>query len=639
MPDIVNIEQQEEMPQDDLETLLNKVADQLAELSVALEMPTGYRSSGETFESTEVDFGSSGWLLKAIQVQGWLYPSEEIPARSAETDPFRSAKRLFSAIGVDEPINCLCVTDGVLQLTSTGADYLASRLDSALSLQQQFIENLEVTNKRQATDQWTEAWEEETERGSVALEPIRATSTTWPICDFSARAGRGQLNLNPSYQRGDVWPTNDAQKLIESILRGIPLPSIILLRPRSDSQSRFEVVDGKQRLTSILRFIGQHPAAVKRVKEANSMYPEANLLKHFRENYKKFRRTWKSIVGEVLTDKLEAEYYFPFRLAQSSRALRGPLEQLAGKYYYEIQDQLIDVAGRKEEIKTVFEQTNDYKIPLIEYSDATPKQIHEVFHLYNRQGKHLNAEEIRNALFHDVDLVRLVLVASGDNPAVEVLAQYIPQKDHSLLRSISTYLTDYGFGTARYRRTKLLSWLLALLFQPSEINGELTVRSTAKQIDAFFDTIRKKTASGGINRMASHDVLVNLIRDVDKCLDAHSSADCWDPVFKDDDRGQKWQELQLVASMVAVFLICIVKDNPNDALDLYREEILAFTRMHRRPTKTQNKTQWGFIGKVCIGLLEIVEADLPRLSSTLTEKYGSTCIPTLQAAMPYYEPR
>jgi hypothetical protein len=139
--------------------------------------------------------------------------------------------------------------------------------------------------------------------------------------------------------------------------------------------------------------------------------------------------------------------------------------------------------------------------------------------------------------------------------------------------------------------------------------------------------------------MASHDVLVNLIRDVDKCLDAHSSADCWDPVFKDDDRGQKWQELQLVASMVAVFLICIVKDNPNDALDLYREEILAFTRMHRRPTKTQNKTQWGFIGKVCIGLLEIVEADLPRLSSTLTEKYGSTCIPTLQAAMPYYEPR
>lgn len=131
------------------------------------------------------------------------------------------------------------------------------------------------------------------------------------------------------------------------------------------------MVDGKQRLTSILRFIGQHPAARKRVKEADELHPGANLQKHFDENYKKFRRTWKNIVGVSLTDKLEAEYYFPFRLAQSSKALRGPLEALAGKYYHEIKEQIISVADGQEEVINVFEYASDYKIPLIEYTEAS----------------------------------------------------------------------------------------------------------------------------------------------------------------------------------------------------------------------------------------------------------------------------
>lgn len=639
MPDIDNFEPQEEMESDDLEILQNKVADQLSELSMTVEMPTEYRRPGESFESCEVDFGSSGWLLRVVQIQGWLYPSEEIPVRAAETDPFTSAKNLFAAIGVEDPSTCLQETNGVVQLNITGADYLATRLDSALSLQQRFLDNLEITNKRQATNQWIEAWDEETEREAPAPEPIRAKSTTWSICDFSSKAVKGHLNLKPSYQRGDVWPTSDAQLLIESILRGIPLPSIILLRPKSNSHARYEVVDGKQRLTSILRFIGQHPAARTRVKEADKLYPGMNLQKHFDEDYKKFRRTWKNTVGEVLTDKLESEYYFPFRLAQSSKALRGPLAVLAGKYYHDIRNIEINIADGQDEVVNVFEYSSEYKIPLIEYTDASPKQIHEVFHLYNRQGKHLNAEEIRNALFHDVDLVRLVLVASGDNPAVEILAPYVPVADHPLLCNISRYLNGYNFGVARYRRTKLVSWLFALLFQPAESNGDLTIRSTAKQIDTFFSSIREKAASGTINKMASENVLIQLVRDAEKCLDVHSSTDCWSPIFRDDDRGTKWQELQLVASLVAVFLIGVAVESPGEVLEMNRADILTFTKNHRRPAKTQNKTQWGFIGEVAIGLLEVVGVDLTSLDSVLTEKYGVSCIPTLQAAVKFHEPR
>lgn len=629
-----NIES-EDSQMDDLETQQNKIAEQLSELSSNDVFPVGYKSVSEPFEASEVDFSSSGWLLRALQVQAWLYPDAEVEVRKAEANPVACAKEFFKVIGAEAPHTCIDGREGIAALTAEGAEHLAARLDAAVSLQQLFTESLEDLSKKQATENWREAWDEEVESNGPALEPIKAKSDTWRISDFSGKASRSLLNLNPSYQRGDVWPTSDAQKLIESILRGIPLPSIILLRPQGNTQAKYEVVDGKQRLTSILRFIGQHPQAVDRVKKMDLLHPEAKLLTHFQNNYKKFRKAWKTYVGESLTDKREAQYYFPFRLAQTSKALKGPLAALAGKYYYEIRDETINVGEAQEAVSDVFEGAGDYKIPLIEYLDATPKQIHEVFHLYNRQGKHLNAEEIRNALFHDVDLVRLVLVASGDNPNAAALAPYFPASENQLFINISKCLDGYRFGSARYKRTKLLSWLFALLFQPSETNGELAIRSTAKQIDTLLKSIQESVASGDTHSLADKTTLVQLIRDTDRCLDAHSCWD-WDSKFKDNDAGLKWQELQLVASLVAVFLIGVLDDSPMDLLDSHRKELLEFTRNHPRPEKTQNKTQWAFIGEVALGILEVVGIDQSQLESALVDQYGINCLPTLRAARALY---
>lgn len=621
---------------EDFETQLNKVADQLSELSNVEVWPVGYKSVNDPFEPSEVDFSSSSWLLRVLQVQAWLHPDAEVDARSAERDPKGVAQELFKAISAEDILGCIEYSNGLVRLTVAGAEFLASRLDTAVSLQSAFTESLESLSRKQATAQWSEAWEEEAESGAPAPEPITAKSDIWRINDFSGKASRGILNLNPSYQRGDVWPTSDAQKLIESILRGIPLPSIILLKPRGANQTMYEVVDGKQRLTSILRFIGQHPQALERVRKMDGQHPALKLLTHFHSDYKKFRRLWKNAAGESLTDRKEAEYYFPFRLAQNSKALQGPLASLAGKYFCDVRDELIHVGGSQETVSDVFERASDYKIPLIEYLDASPKQIHEVFHLYNRQGKHLNAEEIRNALFHDVDLVRLVLVASGDNPAAATLAPYFPKASYQLLKNISKSLDDYRFGTARYKRTKMLSWLYSLMFQPSVSNGDLSIRSTAKQIDTFLATIRASSEGAGL-KLAQPDALVQLIKDTERCLEAHSTSDCWESGFKDDDRGQKWQELQLIASLVAVFLLSVVEESPEDVLEKYRTELLEFTKNHHRPEKTQNKTQWGFIGEVALGILEVVGVDFEKLESVLIARYGVSCLQTLQAAKIHFQ--
>ncbi|MBI5284498.1 MAG: DUF262 domain-containing protein [Chloroflexi bacterium] len=65
------------------------------------------------------------------------------------------------------------------------------------------------------------------------------------------------LNLDPPYQRrANVWTKAYKVRLIDSILRNYPMPTI-LLNTKTDRKGNtmYEVVDGKQRLTTIIDFV------------------------------------------------------------------------------------------------------------------------------------------------------------------------------------------------------------------------------------------------------------------------------------------------------------------------------------------------------------------------------------------------
>lgn len=69
----------------------------------------------------------------------------------------------------------------------------------------------------------------------------------------------GGLFLEPPYQRGDVWGTKRRVNLIRSILLGVPIPSLIIndrLHADWEDDFRIAVIDGKQRITALLMFIG-----------------------------------------------------------------------------------------------------------------------------------------------------------------------------------------------------------------------------------------------------------------------------------------------------------------------------------------------------------------------------------------------
>ena len=107
----------------------------------------------------------------------------------------------------------------------------------------------------------------------------------------------------------------------------------------------------------------------------------------------------------------------------------------------------------------------------------------------------------------------------------------------------------------------------------------------------------------------------------------------------DDGDGKKWQELQLVASLVGVFLLSVMSDDVPDLLEDRHAGLVDFTSRHLRPEKTQNKTQWGFIGKVSLGIVDVMGIDLGELETALLDRYGVSCLPTLMAAALHYKPR
>lgn len=89
------------------------------------------------------------------------------------------------------------------------------------------------------------------------------------IADFLEWRREKRLELNPDFQRGDVWSPAAKTFLIDTILRKLPIPKVYL-RTKIDvltKKSIREVVDGQQRLRAILDFAEDKFPLSKRASE------------------------------------------------------------------------------------------------------------------------------------------------------------------------------------------------------------------------------------------------------------------------------------------------------------------------------------------------------------------------------------
>jgi hypothetical protein len=148
------------------------------------------------------------------------------------------------------------------------------------------------------------------------------------LTDMQAR-----INTEAEYQRGNVWSEAQQRLLIDSLFRGYDLPKLYFRKLADGGEFLYEVVDGKQRLTAMWRFLNNE-----------FRLPRAS---HFDQLGQLGRKSWSELsppaqdrlqfamvtvsVIEEATDEEVAELFLrlqkgePLRAAEKRNAILGPV--------------------------------------------------------------------------------------------------------------------------------------------------------------------------------------------------------------------------------------------------------------------------------------------------------------------------
>lgn len=123
---------------------------------------------------------------------------------------------------------------------------------------------LKLLQKREEISLFEEELEDEldelSESDSIKLleeiGEIVIAGSDWTTATLLNQLIREKIQLNPRFQRRDAWNLARKSRFIESLILGFPIPQIVLASDHKE-RGKFIVLDGKQRLLTILQFYGE----------------------------------------------------------------------------------------------------------------------------------------------------------------------------------------------------------------------------------------------------------------------------------------------------------------------------------------------------------------------------------------------
>ncbi len=96
--------------------------------------------------------------------------------------------------------------------------------------------------------------------GNVVFSSITVGGADWTTETVLSQLRKGNIELNPKFQRRDAWELDRKSRFIESLILGLPVPQIVLAE-RMDARGKYIVLDGKQRLLCLLQFTSNKGAS------------------------------------------------------------------------------------------------------------------------------------------------------------------------------------------------------------------------------------------------------------------------------------------------------------------------------------------------------------------------------------------
>jgi hypothetical protein len=97
-------------------------------------------------------------------------------------------------------------------------------------------------------------------RAGTSITPAVVTASDWTTQTILSQLEKGNIDLNPSFQRRQAWRPMRKSEFIESLILGIPVPQLVLAE-RKQKRGSYIVIVGKQRLLSLAQFSSRGDSA------------------------------------------------------------------------------------------------------------------------------------------------------------------------------------------------------------------------------------------------------------------------------------------------------------------------------------------------------------------------------------------
>jgi hypothetical protein len=96
----------------------------------------------------------------------------------------------------------------------------------------------------------------------IERKKVDVASVNFSVRELVRMYEDGELSIAPSYQRKYRWPPKIASTFVESVFLGLPIPPIFVA---TNDDFQWEVVDGLQRISTLILFLSDDQESVRRV--------------------------------------------------------------------------------------------------------------------------------------------------------------------------------------------------------------------------------------------------------------------------------------------------------------------------------------------------------------------------------------
>lgn len=226
---------------------------------------------------------------------------------------------------------------------------------------------------------------------------------TWSITKLLDLYEDDKLNLNPPYQRNDIWSLSAKKRLIDTIKKKFPLPNFFLyLNPNG----KYEMVDGQQRTRTFLGYKAM-------------LFPDTNknYIKDSDENY--FLNDYQLIVviiSDVSDKKLIVEFYHDVN--KFGTKLNRP-EILRSEHFDSPVQNLIEEISNSSEFKelSLFSKTSETRLmdqdfigellSIIKFGITDKKKSADSL-FAELEGDEEELDKLKNRFWEVINLIRIL---------------------------------------------------------------------------------------------------------------------------------------------------------------------------------------------------------------------------------------